>query len=93
MWTPTWWNKSCDEGRARLAPSRLCRRTRSLFRLGGGLALPTRSKNMPEELFDIVDDQDRVIGQMARFEVHRRKLFHRAVSIFVFDSRGRLLLQ
>lgn len=48
---------------------------------------------MPEELFDIVDDQDRVIGQMARFEVHRRKLFHRAVSIFVFDSRGRLLLQ
>lgn len=48
---------------------------------------------MPEELFDIVDDQDRVIGQMARSEVHRRKLFHRAVSIFVFDSRGRLLLQ
>lgn len=46
-----------------------------------------------EELFDIVDDQDRVIGQMARSEVHRRKLFHRAVSIFVFDSRGRLLLQ
>ena len=48
---------------------------------------------MPEELFDIVDDQDRVIGQMARSEVHRRKLFHRAVSIFVFDSRGQLLLQ
>ncbi len=48
---------------------------------------------MPEELFDIVDDQDRVIGQMARSEVHRRKLLHRAVSIFVFDSRGRLLLQ
>ena len=46
-----------------------------------------------EELFDIVDDQDRVIGQMARSEVHRRKLRHRAVSIFVFDSRGRLLLQ
>jgi len=48
---------------------------------------------MPEEFFDIVDDQDRVIGQMARSEVHRRKLLHRAVSIFVFDSRGRLLLQ
>ena len=48
---------------------------------------------MPEELFDIVDDQDQVIGQMARSEVHRRKLRHRAVSIFVFDSRGRLLLQ
>jgi 16S rRNA (adenine1518-N6/adenine1519-N6)-dimethyltransferase len=49
--------------------------------------------NMPEEIFDIVDDQDRVIGQMVRSEVHRRKLFHRAVSIFVFNSRGQLLLQ
>ncbi len=48
---------------------------------------------MPEEIFDIVDDQDHVIGQMPRSEVHRRKLLHRAVSIFVFDSRGRLLLQ
>ena len=46
-----------------------------------------------EELFDIVDDQDRVIGQMARSEVHRQKLLHRAVSIFVFNSRGQLLLQ
>ncbi|HLQ44170.1 MAG TPA: NUDIX domain-containing protein [Planctomycetaceae bacterium] len=48
---------------------------------------------MSEEIFDIVDDQDRVIGQAPRSEVHRRKLLHRAVSIFVFDSRGRLLLQ
>ncbi len=48
---------------------------------------------MSEELFDIVDDQDRVIGQMARSEVHRQKLLHRAVSIFVFNSRGQLLLQ
>jgi isopentenyl-diphosphate delta-isomerase type 1 len=46
-----------------------------------------------EEIFDIVDDQDRVIGQAPRSEVHRRKLLHRAVSIFVFDSQGRLLLQ
>ena len=48
---------------------------------------------MPEELFDIVDEHDRVLGKMPRSEVHRRKLLHRAVSIFVFDSRGRLLLQ
>ncbi len=48
---------------------------------------------MPEELFDIVDDQDQVIRQMVRSEVHRQKLFHRAVSIFVFNSRGQLLLQ
>ena len=48
---------------------------------------------MPEEMFDIVDNQDQVIGQLPRSEVHRQKLLHRAVSIFVFDSRGRLLLQ
>lgn len=48
---------------------------------------------MTEEIFDIVDDQDRVVGQLPRSEVHRRKLLHRAVSIFVFDSLGRLLLQ
>ena len=48
---------------------------------------------MPEEMFDVVDEQDRVIEQRARSEVHRLKLRHRAVSIFVLDSRGRLLLQ
>src|SRR2546425_7943965 len=60
-----------------------------------GCVEPQHSKGaLPmEELFDIVDDQDCVIGQAPRSEVHRRKLLHRAVSIFVFDSRGRLLVQ
>jgi 16S rRNA (adenine1518-N6/adenine1519-N6)-dimethyltransferase len=48
---------------------------------------------MPEELFDVVDEQDRVIGQAPRSVVHERKLLHRAVHIFVFNSRGELLLQ
>lgn len=48
---------------------------------------------MPEEQFDVVNEHDEVIGQSARSEVHLRKLLHRAVSIFVFDSSGRLLLQ
>jgi len=48
---------------------------------------------MPEEIFDVVDHQDRVIGQAPRSEVHRRKLLHRAASIFVFNSRGELLVQ
>jgi len=48
---------------------------------------------MPEELFDIVDENDRVIGQLPRSEVHRLGLRHRAVSIFIFNSRGQLLLQ
>ena len=48
---------------------------------------------MQEEVFDVVDAEDRVIGQAPRSEVHRRGLLHRAVHIFVFNSRGELLLQ
>jgi 16S rRNA (adenine1518-N6/adenine1519-N6)-dimethyltransferase len=48
---------------------------------------------MPEEIFDVVDERDEVIGQAPRSEVHVRKLLHRAVHVFVFNSRGDLLLQ
>jgi 16S rRNA (adenine1518-N6/adenine1519-N6)-dimethyltransferase len=44
------------------------------------------------ELFDVCDAADRVIGQAPRGEVHRRGLLHRAVHIWVFNSRGELLL-
>ncbi|MBL8851698.1 MAG: NUDIX domain-containing protein [Planctomycetaceae bacterium] len=46
----------------------------------------------PCELFDVCDEQDRVIGQAPRGEVHARGLLHRAVHIFVFNARGELLL-
>jgi 16S rRNA (adenine1518-N6/adenine1519-N6)-dimethyltransferase len=48
---------------------------------------------MAEEIFDVVDEEDRVLGQAPRSEVHARGLLHRAASIFVFNSRGQLLLQ
>ncbi len=48
---------------------------------------------MPEELFDVVDERDRVIGVLPRSVVHSRQLLHRAVSVFVFNSSGQLLLQ
>jgi len=47
----------------------------------------------PDELFDVVDERDRVVGQATRAEVHARGLLHRAVHIFVFNSAGELLLQ
>lgn len=47
---------------------------------------------MPEELFDVVDEQDRVLRQAPRSEVHTRKWLHRASHIFVFNSRGELLV-
>lgn len=48
---------------------------------------------MPEEIFDVVDEHDRVVGQAPRSQVHAQGLLHRAASIFVFNSRGQLLLQ
>jgi isopentenyl-diphosphate Delta-isomerase len=45
-----------------------------------------------EEIFDVVDEHDRVIGQAPRSEVHAKKLLHRAVHIFVFNTRGELLI-
>jgi 16S rRNA (adenine1518-N6/adenine1519-N6)-dimethyltransferase len=46
-----------------------------------------------EEIFDVCDEHDRVIGRAPRSVVHARKLLHRAVHIFVFNSRCELLLQ
>ena len=47
----------------------------------------------PEEIFDIVDTADQVIGAAPRSEVHARRLLHRAVNIFVFNTAGELLVQ
>lgn len=46
-----------------------------------------------EELFDVVDDRDEVTGTATRGDVHAKRLFHRAVHVFVFSDRGDLLLQ
>jgi isopentenyldiphosphate isomerase len=48
---------------------------------------------MNEEIFDVVNERDEVIGQAPRSEVHRRGLNHRAVHVLVFNSRGELFLQ
>jgi len=49
--------------------------------------------NPPEEIFDIVDSNDRVIGTAPRSEIHARGLLHRAVHLWIFHPDGRLLLQ
>ncbi len=45
-----------------------------------------------EELFNVVDANDNVIATMPRSDVHRQKLRHRAVHIFLFRSDGRMLI-
>ena len=48
---------------------------------------------MSEEIFDVVDERDEVIGHERRSEVHRTGLKHRAVHVLVFNSRGEIFLQ
>jgi isopentenyldiphosphate isomerase len=48
---------------------------------------------MAEEIFDVVNEQDEVIGRAPRQEVHARGLWHRAVHVLVFNARGAVFLQ
>ena len=46
-----------------------------------------------EEMFDVVDEQNQVVRQATRREVHANDWLHRAVHIFVLNSRGQVFLQ
>src|SRR5882762_9211354 len=48
---------------------------------------------MSEEIFDVVNERDEVIGRQPRSEVHRLGLLHRAVHVLVFNARGQVFLQ
>ena len=48
---------------------------------------------MTEEIFDIVNERDEVIGSAPRSVVHARGLLHRAVHVLVFNARGEVFLQ
>ena len=47
----------------------------------------------PDELFDVVDGEDRVIGRATRAVVHRERLLHRSAHVFVFNRLGELFVQ
>jgi 8-oxo-dGTP pyrophosphatase MutT (NUDIX family) len=57
--------------------------------LDGGMADEGRSA---DELLDIVDEEDRVVGRAPRGEAYRRRLRHRCVFIRVRDPQGRIFV-
>ncbi len=46
-----------------------------------------------DEILDVVDINDEVIGQATRAEIHAKNLAHRSVHILVFDKYKRVYLQ
>jgi isopentenyl-diphosphate Delta-isomerase len=53
-----------------------------------------RSGDDPDEVFDLVDLDDRVIGRVRRGDAHHNpSLIHRSVQVMVFTSDARVLLQ
>ena len=44
------------------------------------------------EWVDVVDDDDRVVGRVTRPEIRTRNLLHRAVYVFVLNTRGELFV-
>ena len=47
---------------------------------------------MSEEILDIVDEMDLVIGSATRGEVHSSGLLHRSAHLLVFDGNGMVIL-
>ena len=41
----------------------------------------------------LVDENDVPVGAMEKLEVHQKALLHRAFSVFIFNSKGEMLLQ
>ena len=48
---------------------------------------------MSDELFDVIDEEDTVIGQEMRRIVHQRGLWHRGVHVLLFTREDELLVQ
>ncbi|NNC69524.1 MAG: isopentenyl-diphosphate Delta-isomerase [Flavobacteriaceae bacterium] len=48
---------------------------------------------MIEEQVILVNENDEQIGLMPKLEAHEKALLHRAFSVFVYNSEGKLLLQ
>jgi len=45
------------------------------------------------EYLDIINDNDKVIGQATREEIYQKKLMHRIVHLIILDNNGRFALQ
>lgn len=48
---------------------------------------------MEEQQVILVNERDEAIGVMGKMEAHKKAVLHRAFSVFIFNSKGEMLLQ
>ncbi len=48
---------------------------------------------MQEQQLILVNENDEQVGAMEKMQTHEKGLLHRAFSVFLFDNKGRMLLQ
>jgi isopentenyl-diphosphate Delta-isomerase len=53
----------------------------------------TKLTNIQEEIYDVVDKMDLVIGQATRREIHQKNLLHRSIHILILNNHNELFLQ
>ncbi|MGA3020683.1 MAG: NUDIX domain-containing protein [Candidatus Micrarchaeales archaeon] len=52
-----------------------------------------RKAHDPDEILDLVDEKDNVIGKITRKEAHEDMKLHREASVFVMNAKGEILIQ
>jgi isopentenyl-diphosphate delta-isomerase len=58
-----------------------------------GLCMEDVEGMTKKEFLILVDEKDQAYGKLEKAEVHKSGLLHRAFSIFIFNTKGELLLQ
>ncbi|MFH1977788.1 MAG: NUDIX domain-containing protein [Candidatus Aenigmatarchaeota archaeon] len=48
---------------------------------------------MDDEIVDVVDEHNNVVGEATKRECHEKGLWHRAADILLFNKQGKLLIQ
>ena len=48
---------------------------------------------MPDEIIDLIDENDNVVGEALKSKCHKEGLWHRAATVLVFNKKGELLVQ
>ena len=48
---------------------------------------------MIEPFVILVDENDNITGTLGKLKAHKRALLHRAISVFIINSKGEWILQ